>query len=122
MMSENPGRTTPTLGWANVGLGLSFILFDVFVSAIFGLGIGRSLLISALRCVLQLGVVAILLQQVFATENPWAVGGIARECDYMRIELLGFWFWLISLFTVLLNLLGTFEIGECFVIGSFTSS
>ncbi|KAF9463945.1 hypothetical protein BDZ94DRAFT_1257835 [Collybia nuda] len=88
MLSMGHEHTTPILGWTNVALGLSFILFDVFVSNIFGLGIGQSMLISAFRCVLQLGVVAVLLERVFATENPWAVAGIA----------------------FLLNLLGTFEI------------
>lgn len=72
-------ENTPILGWTNVGLGLLFILFDVIVSSVFGLGIGHSMLISAFRCVVQLGVVAILLQQVFATESPWAVAGIACE-------------------------------------------
>ncbi|RDB29228.1 hypothetical protein Hypma_014890 [Hypsizygus marmoreus] len=86
-MSEAP-PSTPPLGWEHVALGFSFILFDVVVSRFFGLGIGHSLLVSAMRCVLQLAVVAILLQQVFATENPFAVAGIA----------------------FLLNLLGTIEI------------
>ncbi|KAG6856268.1 hypothetical protein H0H87_005953 [Tephrocybe sp. NHM501043] len=82
------GEPTAHLGWANVALGFSFILFDVAVSGFFGLGIERALLTAAVRCVLQLAVVAVLLQKVFSTENPWAVAGIA----------------------LLLNLLGTFEI------------
>ncbi|KAF8072215.1 UPF0014-domain-containing protein [Lyophyllum atratum] len=86
-MSDGNSPTTD-LGWANVGLGFSFILFDVVVSTSLGLGIERSLFTAAVRCVLQLAVVGVLLQQVFAARNPWAVGSIA----------------------LLLNLLGTLEI------------
>lgn len=77
-MSDGSEPTTE-LGWTNVGLAFSFILFDVVVSKFFGLGIGGSLFTAAVRCVLQLAVVAILLQKVFETENPWAVAGIASE-------------------------------------------
>jgi hypothetical protein len=70
---------TPTLGWVNVGLGLMFVLFDVTTSAVLGLGVGRSLLTASLRCILQLAVVAGLLQKVFEAENPWAVAGITCE-------------------------------------------
>ncbi|KAG2149027.1 uncharacterized protein EDB93DRAFT_1143171 [Suillus bovinus] len=75
------------LDWGNVGLGFSFILFNAFISTSLQLGIGSSLLSAAVRCVVQLGLVALVLQKVFETNNPWAVGGIA----------------------FLLNLLGTIE-------------
>ncbi|KAF9533992.1 hypothetical protein CPB83DRAFT_873415 [Crepidotus variabilis] len=76
-----------TLTWTNVGIGLSFILFDVGVATVFRLGIGMSLLIAALRCIGQLSVVATLLQSVFENHNPWLVAAIC----------------------LLLNSLGTFE-------------
>jgi ABC-type iron transport system FetAB permease component len=66
-----------TLNWVNVALGLSFVLFNVAIATYFGLGIGRSLLTAAIRCVLQLAVVALLLQKVFESNNPFAVAGIA---------------------------------------------
>lgn len=68
---------TAPLDWENVALGISFVLFNVTVSAYFELGIGRSLLTAAIRCVLQLAVVALLLQKVFETNNPFVVAGIA---------------------------------------------
>jgi len=74
-MSEDIGLTTH-LGWTNVGLGFSFILLNVLVSFYAGLGVERSLLTAAVRCTIQLGIVAILLKEVFATKNPWAVTGI----------------------------------------------
>lgn len=86
MDGTEPGPSTH-LTYANVGLAFSFILFDAFVSFFFRLGIGSSLVTAAVRCVLQLAVVATLLQKVFEANNPWAVAGIA----------------------FLLNLMGTFE-------------
>ncbi|OJA08467.1 hypothetical protein AZE42_02834 [Rhizopogon vesiculosus] len=85
-MAEVPGESTH-LDWVNVGLGFSFILFNALVSTSLQLGVGSSLLSAAIRCVLQLALVALVLQKVFETNNPWAVAGIA----------------------CLLNLLGTME-------------
>ncbi|KAF5379768.1 hypothetical protein D9615_005721 [Tricholomella constricta] len=87
-MSDGNGPSTANLGWANVGLGFAFILLNVVLSSSFALGIERSFLTAAVRCVVQLAIVGVLLQQVFETKNPWAVGLIAFA----------------------LNLLGTFEI------------
>jgi len=41
------------------------------------LGVEVSLLTAAARCILQLSVMASVLQKVFETQNPWAVAGIA---------------------------------------------
>ncbi|KAG6837244.1 hypothetical protein H0H93_012639 [Arthromyces matolae] len=79
---------TTNLTWANIALSFTFVLFDVGVSAFFGLGVEQGLLTAAIRCVAQLAVMAVLLHSVFSTNNPYAVAGIA----------------------LLLNLLGTFEI------------
>lgn len=65
------------LDWGNVGLGFSFIIFNALISTSLQLGVGSSLLSAAIRCVVQLGLVATVLQKVFETNNPWAVGGIA---------------------------------------------
>lgn len=77
-MSDGSSPTTH-LGSMNVGLAFSFILLDVTASYLLGLEIGNSLLSSALRCVLQLAIVATMLQEVFTTNNPWTVAGIASE-------------------------------------------
>ncbi|KAG1841031.1 hypothetical protein DFJ58DRAFT_809356 [Suillus subalutaceus] len=75
-MDGAPSDTTH-LDWSNVGLGFSFILFNALISTSLQLGIGSSLLSAAIRCVVQLGLVALVLQKVFETNNPWAVGSIA---------------------------------------------
>lgn len=107
----------PRLSWLNVALAFSFILANIFISHIFGLDVGTSLLIAAVRCVVQLGIVAVLLQSVFETEDPWAVAGIA--CTLCLIRLIydfpnphTLYIWLMH--TVLLNLMGTFEVGAAF--------
>jgi len=75
------------LTWINVGISLTFVLFDIGVSTVFRLGIGLSLLIAGLRCVGQLALVASILHKVFETKNPW----------------------LVFLICFMLNFLGTFE-------------
>ena len=102
---EDSGQ--PTLTWTNVGIGLAFILFDVGISTVFRLGVGLSLLIAALRCIGQLGVVATILHQVFENKNPWLVAFIT--CAYLPLssDYLG-----TQDITVVLNFLGTFEAGR----------
>jgi hypothetical protein len=70
---------SPTLSWVNVGLGFLFILFDAVLSATLGLGIGGSLVVAATRCVIQLSIMGLVLDKVFASQNIWGVVGIARE-------------------------------------------
>lgn len=80
---DDPGGVINPLSWGNVSLAFSFIVFDAVVSLGFGLGVGSGLVTAALRCIVQLSVVALVLQQVFETRNPWAVAGIA--CEYRRL-------------------------------------
>jgi len=101
---EDSGQ--PTLTWTNVGFGLAFILIDVGISTVFRLGVGLSLLIAALRCIGQLGVVATILQQVFENKDPWLVALIS--CEYFLLSLHYFH---TKDTLVVLNFLGTFETG-----------
>ncbi|KAF8322712.1 UPF0014-domain-containing protein [Clavulina sp. PMI_390] len=76
------------LSWGNVGIGFAFIAFDVLFSAVLGVNVGGSLFSSAIRCIIQLSIMALVLQSVFHAKSPWAVAGL----------------------TLLLVLLGTFEV------------
>ena len=80
-MDAGPGAPTRDLTWDNVGLAFSFIILDAVVSRTFSLGVGTSLVTAAIRCVLQLSLVALVLQKVFETNDPVAVAGIA--CTYL---------------------------------------
>ncbi|EJF64890.1 hypothetical protein DICSQDRAFT_80679 [Dichomitus squalens LYAD-421 SS1] len=81
-----PEQTTH-LNWGNVGLAFSFVLLNGVLSTAFGLGVGSGLLTAAIRCVVQLSVVALILQKVFETQNSAVVAAMA----------------------ILLNLMGTIE-------------
>jgi hypothetical protein len=80
-----PGDGQTHLTWFNVGLGFSFIIFDALVSTVFGLGVGSSLLTAAVRCTVQLAVVALVLQKVFEADSIWAVAGITRKCRFYDV-------------------------------------
>jgi hypothetical protein len=77
-----PMIDSPTLSWLNVGFGFLFILFDAILSATLGLGIGGSLVVAATRCIIQLSIMGLVLDKVFASDNIWGVIGIARESDH----------------------------------------
>ena len=69
---------SPSLQWSNVGYGFAFIGIDMVLSHVLQLQIGTSLVISALRCMVQLTFVASILKHVFAAQNIWSVAAIAR--------------------------------------------
>ena len=80
-MDNIPGRSgeQPLLTWFNVALALSFVAFDAVLSSVYRLGISSSLVSAALRCVIQLSVMALVLESIFKTQNPFGVAGLARE-------------------------------------------
>lgn len=67
----------PHLSLANVACGLLFVVFDAVLSGILGLGIGTSLMVAAVRCIIQLSVMSLVLGKVFESHNIFAVAGIA---------------------------------------------
>ncbi|KGB80142.1 hypothetical protein I307_03287 [Cryptococcus deuterogattii 99/473] len=69
--------SSPHLTWTNVFIGFLFVIFDSVLSIILGLGIASSLLIAAVRCVIQLSIMGLVLGKVFASNNIWGVAGIA---------------------------------------------
>lgn len=71
--------SSPTLTWINVLIGLLFIIFDALLSLVLGLGIGASLVIAAVRSVVQLTIMGLVLDKVFASDSIWGVIGIACE-------------------------------------------
>ena len=117
---ENPGGDFPMaseLTWVNVGISLTFVLFDIGVSSIFRLGIGLSLLIAGLRCVGQLALVATLLHEVFETKNPWLIFLICCVFVLPSFSIQENSSFFLSL--VMLNFLGTFETGMFNFVGGF---
>lgn len=69
--------TAPELSWLNVAIAFAFVSIDAILSVTFHLGLAGSLLVAAVRCVLQLSVMGLVLDKVFAAGNIWGVFGIA---------------------------------------------
>jgi ABC-type iron transport system FetAB permease component len=84
-MDSSPPSSDSNLEWSNVGFGLAFVTLNIALSQALQLHIGASLAVAALRCVVQLTVMATVLQRVFAAQNVWAVGGIARTFFLMGV-------------------------------------
>jgi hypothetical protein len=75
---DKPSQSTE-LTPLNVALALLFVVFDSVLSVTLGLGIASSLLVAAGRCVLQLSIMGLVLEKVFATGNIFGVFGIAGK-------------------------------------------
>ncbi|KAI9289768.1 hypothetical protein BC943DRAFT_315111 [Umbelopsis sp. AD052] len=58
------------LTWWNVGFASLFIVINLIMSSILGLGLEKSLLISAIRCVVQLTIMGFVLEDVFQAKHP----------------------------------------------------
>ena len=84
-MDSSPSQPVADLGWAQVGFAFTFIAFNSIISQVLQLGVGASIMSAALRCVVQLTLMATILQHVFAAENFWAVVGIA--CKHVVVCL-----------------------------------
>ena len=76
-MDDNGPQSKVDLNWSNVGLGFTFVAFDAMVSHSLGLGIGSALVTAAIRCVVQLALMALVLQNIFDAKNPYGVAGLA---------------------------------------------
>jgi hypothetical protein len=67
----------PDLQWSHVIFSLTFVGINSLVSWSLHLHVAASLVIAAGRCMVQLTVVALVLQHVFAAKNSISVAGIA---------------------------------------------
>lgn len=83
-MDNTPGGKQPLLTWSNVALALSFVVFDAVLSSIYRLGISSSLISAALRCIIQLSVMALVLESIFKTQNPYGIAGLARGSNFKK--------------------------------------
>lgn len=109
MDTTPPPPSSPDLQWSNVGFGFAFIVMNMVLSQLLSLQIGTSIVVSAVRCVVQLTFVATILQHVFAARNLWTVAAIARTSHSFASQSLIY----SGGIPVLLNMLGAFETGGC---------
>jgi ABC-type iron transport system FetAB permease component len=80
-MAPLPTRPVADLGWSQVGFAFTFIAFNSIISQVLQLGVSASIMFAALRCVVQLTLMATILQHVFAADSFWAVVGIVCKYD-----------------------------------------
>ncbi|KAI8051427.1 UPF0014 family [Syncephalis plumigaleata] len=64
------------LEWRNVAIASTLILINMLISSGFGLELEIPLLVASIRCVVQLTVMGMVLEQIFSTDNPWTVIGL----------------------------------------------
>lgn len=64
----------PSLSSVNVLIASSFVLVNALISVYFGLGMEAKIIISALRCVVQLVIMGQLLEPIFDNQNPYLIG------------------------------------------------
>lgn len=68
---------TPLLTYTDLLLGGVLVLINVALSLLLNLGVGRALLIAALRAAAQLLLVGFILKYVFDSSSPWLILGVA---------------------------------------------
>ncbi|ORX53988.1 hypothetical protein DM01DRAFT_1287361 [Hesseltinella vesiculosa] len=62
--------TMPALTWANVVIASSFFLIDFVISACLNLKLTKPLIVSAVRCVVQLTIMGLTLEEIFKRREP----------------------------------------------------
>ncbi|KAJ8652788.1 hypothetical protein O0I10_011594 [Lichtheimia ornata] len=60
----------PELGWQNVAIASTFILINGIMSLLLGLKLEKSLIIAAIRCLVQLTIMGFILEDVFKARHP----------------------------------------------------
>ncbi|KAG0757791.1 hypothetical protein G6F60_008046 [Rhizopus arrhizus] len=71
LLLEDKGRNgVPDLTWVNVAIASSFILVNGAISVVLGLKLEKTLIIAALRCLIQLTIMGFILEDVFKTKRP----------------------------------------------------
>lgn len=67
---EEEPKPVPTLTWVNVAIASSFILINGLISLVLGLQLEKTLIIAAVRCLVQLTIMGYILEDVFKTRHP----------------------------------------------------
>ncbi|KAI9357491.1 hypothetical protein BD770DRAFT_427727 [Pilaira anomala] len=67
---ESGHSSAPPLTWVNVAIASSFILVNGGISLALGLQLEKSLIIAAIRCLIQLTLMGFILEDVFKTRHP----------------------------------------------------
>ncbi|KAJ1901970.1 hypothetical protein LPJ66_000366 [Kickxella alabastrina] len=88
---SDPNKPDAPLTWINVGIAALMLLFNIALSMWFGLGLSTSLIVAATRCVVQLTLLGMLLKEIFLTENPIYIFGMALVLGVMAAFEVTYW-------------------------------
>ncbi|ORX68287.1 UPF0014-domain-containing protein, partial [Linderina pennispora] len=79
------------LSWQNVGIAATLLGFNVLLSLWLGLGLSTSLIVAAVRCVVQLTVLGMVLKQIFLTQNPVYIFGMTLVLGVLAAFEVTYW-------------------------------
>ncbi|KAJ1724055.1 hypothetical protein LPJ53_001629 [Coemansia erecta] len=89
--AASPPSKQHVLTWKNVGIAALLLGFNVALSAWFRLGLSRGIIVSAVRCVVQLTVLGMVLNQIFLTQNPVYIFGMASVLGVLSAFEVTYW-------------------------------
>ncbi|KAI9503940.1 hypothetical protein GGI25_000829 [Coemansia spiralis] len=88
---NNPDTPDEPLTWKNVGLAALLLGVNIVLSVWFGLGLSTSLMVAAVRCVVQLTALGFVLKEIFQTENPVIIFGMTLVLGLLAAFEVTFW-------------------------------
>ncbi|KAJ2233571.1 hypothetical protein H4R99_008208 [Coemansia sp. RSA 1722] len=87
----DPEAPDAPLTWYNVGVASLMLVFNIALSSWFGLGLSTSLVVAAVRCVVQLTLLGFVLKQIFLTENPVYIFGMTLVLGILAAFEVTYW-------------------------------
>ncbi|KAJ2739820.1 hypothetical protein H4R23_000192 [Coemansia sp. Cherry 401B] len=84
-------NTQTALSWGNVGIAALLLGINAGLSIWLKLGLSCNLIVAALRCVAQLTVLGIVLKQIFETQNPVYIFGMALVLGVLAAVEVSYW-------------------------------
>ncbi|KAJ2700166.1 hypothetical protein FB645_005098 [Coemansia sp. IMI 203386] len=79
------------LSWTNVATAALMLGFNVFLSSWLGLGLSKGIIVAAVRCVVQLTILGMVLNQIFLTQNPVYIFGMASVLGTLSAFEVTYW-------------------------------
>ncbi|KAI9197377.1 uncharacterized protein BJ171DRAFT_520104 [Polychytrium aggregatum] len=126
MSMEQLDGSVVHLEWKNVAIASTLLFVNGLISLWFGLGLERTLLVSALRCIVQLTIMGYVLEPIFSNDGPLFVFPFAFllmfvsaiEIVYNKSKFRHDWMFGSVLFSMVLSTGMVNYIGNAYAIGA----
>ncbi|KAJ1956235.1 hypothetical protein GGI12_005358, partial [Dipsacomyces acuminosporus] len=89
--STDPELPDRQLSWQNVGTAAMLLCLNIGLSFWLGLGLSTTLIVAAGRCIVQLTLLGMVLKQIFLTQNPVYIFGMAMILGTLAAFEVTFW-------------------------------